>query len=94
MAIEQWKSGEVIHEEKQISNYIRNYLFKKYDNKCCKCGWCCKNESTGLIPLEVHHIDGNYKNNKEDNLELLCPNCHSITPTFKSLNRGNGRDGR
>jgi hypothetical protein len=30
-------------------------------------------------------------NNKEENLILLCPNCHSLTSTFGSLNIGNGR---
>lgn len=30
-------------------------------------------------PLEIEHIDGNALNNKEDNLILLCPNCHSLT---------------
>jgi predicted HNH restriction endonuclease len=43
------------------------------------------------IPLEVEHIDGNYMNSKEENLTLLCPNCHSLTSTAKGANRGNGR---
>ena len=30
-------------------------------------------------------------NNKEENLTLLCPNCHSLTPTAKGANKGNGR---
>lgn len=32
------------------------------------------------IPLELHHIDGNRYNNELDNLQILCPNCHSLTP--------------
>lgn len=35
------------------------------------------------INLEVHHIDGNRTNNSLDNLQLLCPNCHSYAPTFR-----------
>jgi len=31
-----------------------------------------------LLILELHHIDGNHKNNKKANLQLLCPNCHSL----------------
>jgi predicted HNH restriction endonuclease len=27
--------------------------------------------------LQLHHIDGNRENNKEENLTLLCPNCHT-----------------
>jgi hypothetical protein len=33
-------------------------------------------------PLELHHIDGNRFNNKFDNLQILCPNCHSQTPNY------------
>ena len=36
------------------------------------------------IMLELHHIDGNHNNNKLENLQMLCPNCHSITDNFKS----------
>ena len=38
------------------------------------------------ISLEVHHIDGNGKNNSLDNLQLLCPNCHSQTENYKGKN--------
>lgn len=94
--IKEWKEGlqDGIASGYQTSNYIRRYLFEKYDNKCCKCGWSKTNPISGKIPLQVHHIDGNYKNNKEDNLELLCPNCHSLTPNYGALNLGKGRDGR
>jgi len=68
------------------SSYIKKYFLYKYNNKCQKCGWCKINPTTGKVPLELHHKDGNYKNNKEENLELLCPNCHSITSTYKALN--------
>ena len=33
--------------------------------------------------LELHHIDGNRYNHKKDNLEWLCPNCHSLTSNFR-----------
>ena len=79
--------------EYQISNHIRRYLFEKYNNTCAKCGWSKFNLWTGHIPLEIHHIDGDYTNNKEYNLLLLCPNCHSLTETYKALNK-NGRTDR
>lgn len=48
--------------------------------KCEKCG---NTEWLGQpINLEVHHIDGNRSNNDLNNLQLLCPNCHSYTETF------------
>ena len=80
--------------EYQISNYIKAYLFNKYNDKCARCGWGETNKYTGKIPLEVEHIDGNYKNNNENNLILLCPNCHSLTSTYKGANLNNGRKTR
>ena len=59
-----------------------------------KCGWGEMHPLTKLVPLEVHHIDGNYKNNDESNLQLLCPNCHALTETYRSLNNGRGRENR
>ena len=69
-------------------------MYEKYENKCSKCGWNQKNPHTGKIPLEIEHIDGNYNNNKEENLDLICPNCHSLTETYKGSNRGKGRKER
>lgn len=43
-----------------------------------------------LIPLELHHIDGNHYNNEFSNLKLLCPNCHTLTPNYKSKNKKDG----
>lgn len=76
-----------------ISNHIKHYLLEKNQYKCEKCGWGEINSYTETLPLEVHHKDGNYRNNKEDNLELLCPNCHSLTKGYKGAN-SKGREGR
>lgn len=93
--IEKWKNNDIVDFSLiTLSRVIRRYLFEKYDNKCSKCGWSIKNEFTGNIPLEVEHIDGNSENNNEENLTLLCPNCHSLTKTYKGANRGNGRYSR
>jgi len=93
--IKDWKNGKI--EGGRIGgvpNYIKKYLFKKNNNKCQKCGWKTVNKYTGNIPLEIEHKDGNYKNNTEKNLELICPNCHSLTATYKGANKGNGRSCR
>lgn len=52
------------------------------------------NPKTSQVPLVADHVDGNWRNNNEKNLRLLCPNCDSLTPTYAGLNRGNGRKGR
>lgn len=92
---EKWLSGEVDgnrnSEWTQIRKRVRTYLFKKYGNKCARCGWGEMNPYTNTIPLEVEHLDGNPYNSKPDNLILLCPNCHALTATYRGANRGKGR---
>lgn len=91
--MEKWKSGKITGwrgKNKGLSAHIRRYLFKKYNSKCVKCSWSEIHEITKRIPLQVNHINGIFYDNREINLELLCPNCHSLTPTFGSLNK-NGR---
>lgn len=76
----------------QIPAYLRHYIFDKFENKCCECGWSKINPYTNTLPLEIDHIDGNSENNSEENLRLICPNCHSLTSTYRGANRGNGRN--
>lgn len=94
-----WLSGEfeLLFDDSKVYKHrkrIRTYLFKKYNCSCAKCGWGEVNPYTNTIPLEVDHIDGNYKNNSPDNLILLCPNCHALTENYKGANKGNGREWR
>lgn len=52
-----------------------------------KCECCHNAEWLGRpIQLEVHHIDGDHLNNEIDNLQLLCPNCHSVTKHWRGKN--------
>lgn len=74
-----------------ISEHIRRYFFQKYNSSCQLCGWNKVNPYTGRVPLQLHHIDGDCLNNKEENLQLLCPNCHSLTENFGSSNKNSSR---
>ncbi len=76
------------------SNYIRRYLIQKYNESCSLCGWNMRHPVTGVVPLEVDHIDGDATNNLEDNVRVVCPNCHALTVNFRNLNKGKGRIGR
>lgn len=55
----------------------------------CKCSECGVKEIYNNKPLVLHidHIDGNWSNNKPENLRFLCPNCHSQTKTFGNKKR-------
>lgn len=70
---------------------LKRYLIHKRGNRCESCGWDKVNPITDKCPIELEHIDGNSENNSLDNLKLLCPNCHSLTSTYKNLNKGKGR---
>lgn len=91
--VKKWKDGNVSGTigKYEVSSHIRRYLFDKYNCKCQKCGWGEVNKTSNKVPLQIHHIDGNCLNNKEENLELLCPNCHSLTDTYGSLNESSNR---
>ena len=69
------------------THFARRALIHLLGAKCQKCGWNKIHSTTGNVPVQVHHIDGNNKNNRRENVELLCPNCHSLTPNFMSLNK-------
>lgn len=91
--IERWKKGSESGMQAigVVSRHIKRYLREKYGDKCCSCGWSRINIHTGVVPLVADHIDGNWRNNREENLRLLCPSCDSLTSTYAGLNRGGGR---
>jgi len=91
-SIRKWKAGEISGGTiYQISNFVRTYIKNKYNNKCARCGWNEIHPISKKSPLNIDHIDGNSDNNLEENLILICPNCHSLTPTYGSRNKNSGR---
>jgi len=67
-------------------------LLEQVEYKCFICSISKWNDQK--ITLELDHIDGKHSNNTLENLRLLCPNCHSQTPTYKAKNKGHGRPNR
>ena len=83
-----YKDGEVFVKD---SNYPTHHLRKRLvdsglvKNKCFSCGidsWLGQK-----ITLEVDHINGISNDHTIKNLRLLCPNCHSLTPTWRGRNK-------
>lgn len=93
--INNWKKGNEngLKGKYGLSNHIRRYMLEQNNYKCSKCGFDGINPFSKKSVLEIHHIDGNYKNNNEYNLDVLCPNCHSMTNNYRSQNK-NGRKER
>ena len=73
-----------------LRNGIREYILKEQGYRCAICGIPNK-----WNDLELHfildHIDGDASNNLSENLRLICPNCDSQLPTFKSKNKKSAR---
>jgi len=89
-----WLKGKKIGPRRSVEDYLNNagsitsHKLKKrlieeglLEARCGSCGlasWLGR-----PIPLELHHVDGNPRNNALSNLVLLCPNCHALTGNYR-----------
>jgi hypothetical protein len=65
---------------------MRRLLIEQRGHRCEDCG--LSEWKSQPIPLEMHHKDGNSDNNTEENLMLICPNCHAFTEHYKGAVKG------
>ena len=96
-AVEKYKKTVVKRNEKKIIKIMETQFeeltwsdkrLKIYHEQNCKCNNCGNDKWQGEdIPLELEHKDGDHFNNNRNNLELLCPNCHALTDTWRGRNK-------
>ena len=56
------------------------------DDQCSICGWDKKRSGEKYTPCELHHINGDRTDHRLSNLQLLCPNCHSLAEHYRAKN--------
>jgi RNA polymerase subunit RPABC4/transcription elongation factor Spt4 len=93
-SLEKWKASIKKHWEEQykstpfgeLGNDLKRRRVIEEQNECC--ANCGISEWKSLpITFELDHKDGNNYNNNRDNLWALCPNCHSLTETWRGRNK-------
>lgn len=91
--IDDWLAGKIsgVNTNGVVIPLVKNWLRSNRGDRCEICGWCQVSPTTGIVPVVADHIDGNWQNNRPENLRLLCPNCDSLQATYQGQNRGNGR---
>lgn len=84
-----YKLDEILVENSTYdnTNFLKYRLLDEglKEHKCEKCG---RTEWEGEpIPLELHHINGDRSDNRLENIQLLCPNCHALTDNYCGRNK-------
>lgn len=77
----------IIYSSDSLRKRLIKENLKKNECECCHI-------SGDEIPLELHHINGNHNDNRLENLQILCPNCHSKTPNFRNREGKNNAEER
>jgi len=75
-----WNKGNYTASPRSTTA-IKKKLIRERGHQCENCK--LEEWMGSPITLELEHVDGNNSNHVEDNLQLLCPNCHALTPTWR-----------
>lgn len=84
--VKDYTGGATTHKLKL--RLLRTGLFERKCYECNLTEW-----RSNPIPLELEHKNGDNKDNRIENLTLLCPNCHALTLTYRGKNKRNGGSG-
>lgn len=79
---------DILTEDSSYQSFkLKRRLIKEGEkDHVCEC--CGLDEwRNNPIPLELHHINGNNRDNRLENLVLLCPNCHALTDSYRGKNK-------
>lgn len=94
--VQQWLDHEItgVYKSKKYgkdrynpTKPVMKYIHDTYI-ECQQCGWNNTHPKTGKVLLQIHHKDGNRENGYLENLEILCPNCHSMTDNYMNYGKG------
>ena len=82
MTLQEYLATSVDIQTNKVRKKILQEGLKPYQCECCGL-----TEWQGQpIALELHHIDGDRHHNELSNYQLLCPNCHALTDTYRGKN--------
>lgn len=75
---------DILVENSSFQSYKLKKRLLQQNLKEYRCERCGRTEwENEQIPLEIHHINGDNTDNRLENLQLLCPNCHALTDNYR-----------
>ena len=79
--------GKPKKKRKAVPQSKRTKVFVRCKGKCERCNGALKD-----LKPDIHHKDGNARNNIPSNLEVLCPNCHSKTRSYRKQKKSSTKE--
>lgn len=81
--------SEILVKDSNYQSYklVKRLLSEEVKERKCE---CCNRTTwnNNPIPIELHHINGDHHDNRIENLQILCPNCHAQTGSYRGKNIG------